>query len=347
MAPVQNGTVIYKEPPTGYPIPGKTVVYDDSQTLDLDSAPLQGGILIKVLVLSIDPYLRHKMQDANSLELLGHFNIGEPLANYSVAVVLRSESSAFKAGDHVYGIFPFQQYAVIKSDALKDLRIVENKENIPWSAYVGICGMPGQTAHHGWVEFAQPYIKKGDVVFITAAAGAVGAAVVQLAKSAGLKVIASAGSDAKVDYIRSLGADIAFNYKTTSTKEVLKREGPINIYWDNVGGESLEAALEYAAQGAHFLICGMISTYNTAEPYNVKNLQNLLWREITFHGFLAASYMAKYDAEFYGTFPALVASGKLQHREHLVRGLENAGQALVDVLSGQNVGKMVIVVADD
>ncbi|KAI0750179.1 NAD(P)-binding protein [Daedaleopsis nitida] len=345
--PVKNGTVIFKEIPSGYPVPGQTVVYDQSETLDLDNVPLEGGILTKVLVLSIDPYLRHKMQAKNPLNPLGNFELNQPLENFGVGVVLRSDNPKTKAGDHVYGMFPFKQYAIFKGDAVKELRVIENKEGIPWSAYVGVCGMPGQTAHHGWTEFAKPVLKKGDVAFVTAASGAVGAVVVQLAKLSGLKVIASAGSDAKVEFVRSLGADVVFNYKTTSTMEVLKREGPINIYWDNVGGESLEAALEYAAHNAHFLICGMISTYNTKEPYNVKNLQNLLWREITFHGFLGASLMAKYDKEFYGTFPALVASGKLQHREHRVQGLENVGQAILDVLSGSNTGKMVVTVSED
>ncbi|KAI0706490.1 hypothetical protein C8Q76DRAFT_800914 [Earliella scabrosa] len=177
------------------------------------------------------------------------------------------------------------------------------------------------------MEFAHA-AKSGDVVFVTAAAGSVGSTVVQIAKAEGLKVIASAGSEDK-------------------TAEVLEKEGPINIYWDNVGGESLEAALEYSAQKAHFIICGSISNYNTKEPYNVKNLQLILWREVTLHGFLVLSLESKYADEFFRTFPARVASGEIKYKEHRVEGLEHAGQAIFDVQSGKNTGKMVVVVANE
>ncbi|KAI0788267.1 NAD(P)-binding protein [Fomes fomentarius] len=340
MAPVRNGRIIYNEIPTGYPVPGRTTVYDESQAIDVEKEPLHGGILVKLLVLSIDPYLRHKMQPDNPLSFFPMFKVGQPLENIGVGVVVRSEDPQVKPGTHVYGMFPFQKYFVVP-DA-KNMQVIDNRDNLPWSVYVGVCGMPGQTAHHGWMEYA--HAKKGDIVFITAASGRV---VVQLAKADGLKVIASAGSDEKVEFVRSLGADVVFNYKTTSTKEVLAKEGPVNIYWDNVGGESLEAALEYAAQKAHFIICGSISNYNTSEPYNVKNLQQLVWREITFHGFLTGSLMPKYADEFFRTFPARVASGEIKYKEHRVEGLENAGHAIVDVLSGKNYGKMVVVVTEE
>ncbi|RDX46264.1 NAD(P)-binding protein [Lentinus brumalis] len=344
MSPVKNGRVIYNEIPTGYPVPGKTLVYDESQTIDLENEPLNGGILVKVLVLSIDPYLRRKMLDPSIPSFLPAFKVGEPLENSGVATVLRSDHPNYKPGDHVLTSFrdlPFQEYLVIPNP---QLRILENKENLSWSAYLGVCGMPGQTAHHAWKEYAGPKIKKGDVVFVTAASGTI---VAQLAKADGLKVIASAGSDEKVDYVRSLGVDVAFNYKKVSTREVLQKEGPINFYWDNVGGESLEAALEFAAQKAVFIICGMISNYNTDEPYNVKNLQQLVWREITFNGFLVASLLPKYDDEFYATMPGRVARGEIKYKEHLVKGLENTGQALLDVLRGNNFGKSVIVVSEE
>lgn len=129
--------------------------------------------------------------------------------------------------------------------------------------------MPGKTADFGWKELS--LAKKGEVAFVTAGAGPVGQLVIQLAKLDGLKVIASAGSDEKVEYLKTLGADVAFNYKTSKTAEVLDKEGPINVYWDNVGGETLEAAIDHAAVGARFIECGMISGYNnTGEPYHVK-----------------------------------------------------------------------------
>ncbi|RPD54808.1 NAD(P)-binding protein [Lentinus tigrinus ALCF2SS1-7] len=344
MSPVTNGRVIYNEIPTGFPVPGKTLIYDESQTIDLDKEPLHGGILVKVLVLSIDPYQRHRMHDPSIPSYFPAFTVGTPLENDGVGVVVRSENPKYKKGDHVYAMFPFQEYVVLR-DA--QARVIDNKEGLSWSAYVGVCGMPGKTAHHGWMEYAHPKVQKGDVVFVTAASGAVGAIVAQLAKAEGVKVIASAGSDEKVDYVRSLGVDVAFNYKKVSTREVLQKEGPVNIYWDNVGGESLDAALEFAAQKATFVICGMISSYNVDEPYNVKHLQQLVWREITFNGFLYTSLISKYADEFYKTMPGRVAKGEIKYKEHLVKGLENSAQALLDVLQGNNFGKSSIIVSED
>lgn len=196
------------------------------------------------------------------------FEKGQPIENFGVGVVLRSENPKVKAGDHVYGIFreypvdpvlersahlpasAFAQYFIRPS--FDGFRVLENKEGLPWSVYVGVAGMPGQTAYSAWKEYAK--VQKGDVVFVTAASGPVGSFVVRLAKADGLKVIASAGSDEKCEFVKSLGADVVFNYKTTKTADVLAKEGPINIFWDNVGGESLDAALQYAARGARFLV---------------------------------------------------------------------------------------------
>ncbi|KAI1792111.1 NAD(P)-binding protein [Ganoderma leucocontextum] len=347
MAPVRNARVIFNEVPTDYPIPGKTVVYDESETIDLDNVPLNGGILVKVLALSIDPYLRRMMIGPDAENFIPTFKLGQPIVNYGIAVVARSENPAIKQGAHVVGLidrqFPFQEYAIVHD--LSTVRVVENSERLPWSLYLGVLGMPGQTAYYGWSEFARP--KKGDVVFVSAASGSVGATVVQFAKAEGLKVIASAGSEEKVAFVKAIGADVAFNYKTTSTREVLEREGPINIYWDNVGGETLEAAIDFSARHTRVIVCGNISAYNTTEPYGVKNLQLLLWREITLHGFLFISLEPKYLEEFFKTIPKRIASGEIKYKEHIVRGLENAGQAILDVQMGKNLGKSVVVVADE
>ncbi|KAI8989081.1 NAD-P-binding protein [Trametes punicea] len=342
MAPVKNGRYIFNEIPTGYPEPGKTTVYDDSQTIDPDTTPLNGGFLVKVLVLSVDPYLRGKMRDPSKKSYSDPFTIGEPIYNFGIGIVVRSENSAFKPGDHLYGTFKFQHY-VIEHDP-KQFKVIENKESLPWSVYVGVCGMPGETAAYAWKEFSRA--KKGETVFVTAGAGPVGATVVQLAKAEGLKVIASAGDDDKVAFIREIGADVAFNYKTVNTRKVLEKEGPIDIYWDNVGGETLEAAIDSAAHFARFIECGMISEYN-AEPYPVKNLLKIVAQELSIRGFLVASLRPKYEAEFYATFPARVARGEIKYKEHRVHGLENAGQAIVDVQSGRNFGKCVVIVADE
>ncbi|KAI0709915.1 NAD(P)-binding protein [Earliella scabrosa] len=343
MAPVKNGRFLFNEVPTGYPVPGKTTIYDESQTIDLDTVPLEGGFLLKVLVLSIDPYLRGRMRSPEKKSYNNPFVIGEPLANFGVGVVVRSENPDVQAGDHLYGFYPFQQYTIQKN--AKAFHKVESKPNVPWSAYVGICGMPGETAYYAWKEYANP--QKGDVVFVTSAAGPVGATVVQLAKADGLKVIASAGSDDKVAFASSVGADVAFNYKVVDTRKILEKEGPINIYWDNVGGETLEAAIDNAARGARFIECGMISTYNSPEPYAIKNLMRVVTAELHIHGFIVGTLRDKYVDSFYSDFVERVARGEIKYKEYLVRGLENAGEAILDVQSGKNFGKCVVVVADD
>ncbi|EKM53341.1 uncharacterized protein PHACADRAFT_259646 [Phanerochaete carnosa HHB-10118-sp] len=342
MAPVKNGRILFNDIPSGYPEPGKTTIYDESETIDLDSAPLNGGFLVKTLVLSIDPYLRDKMRDPKDYGFVPHFDMNQPIANFGVGVVVRSENKGVKVGDHLYGTFPFQEYFILPG--LEGSRILENKEGLPWSAYVGIAGMPGQTAYTAWKEYAQA--KKGETAFVTAASGPVGSLVVQFAKADGMKVIASAGSDEKVAFVKSLGADVVFNYKKTKTADVLAKEGPINVYWDNVGGESLDAALTNAAQRARFLECGYITGYN-GEGTPVKNMAVVFGKEITLYGFLVFSLLPKYEDEFYREIPARVAKGEFKYIEDAKKGLEWAGHAILDVQQGKNHGKSVVIVAEE
>ncbi|KAF9247116.1 NAD-P-binding protein [Melanogaster broomeanus] len=342
MAPITNARHIFNEIPTGYPIPGQTTVYDASQTIDLENTPLNGGFLVKTLVVSIDPYLRGRMRDASTKSYNAPFEIGQPLQNYGVGVVVRSENPAITVGDHLYGSFPFEEYSIqTRAEIFSKL---DNKYNLPWNVFVGAAGMPGQTAYCAWKEYAKRR-KSGEVAFITTGAGAVGSLVIQLAKRDGLKVIASAGSDEKVAFMKEIGADVAFNYKTTKTSEVLEKEGPIDVYWDNVGGETLEAALEAATKNARFIECGMISTYN-ATPYPVKNLMTIVAKEIKMSGFIVSTILPKYRGAFYAEIPALIASGELKLREDVTRGLEGAGDAILAVQKGTNTGKSLIVVAD-
>jgi len=309
MAPTTNARQIFNEVPTDYPIPGRTVVYDASQTIDIENVPLHGGILLKTLVLSIDPFMRGRMRDPSVKSYAPAYPLGEPLRNYGVGVVVRSEHPAFNARDHLYGSIPFEEYSI--HTQVKGFSKIENKYNLPWSVFVGAAGMPGQTAYCAWKEYADA--KKGEVAFVTAGAGAVGSLVIQLAKHDGLKVIASAGSEEKVTFLKELGADVAFNYKTTKTSEVLEKEGPIDVYWDNVGGETLDAALAAAAENARFIECGMISGYNT-KPYPVTNVMNIMTRALKVYGFIVNSILPKYQDAFYGEVPARIASGELSSK---------------------------------
>lgn len=173
--------------------------------------------------------------------------------------------------------------------------------------------------------------------------------VLQLAKAKGLKVIASAGTDAKVEYMRSLGADVAFNYKTSSYASVLSQHGPLDVYWDNVGGEGLDAAIKYAGFKARFVLCGALSEYNIPPEkwHGVMNTNLIFKKRLTIRGFLVPDLAPKLAGKFFSEMPALLAQGKITAVEHVTRGIENAAQAFVDALKGgAGVGKAVVVVAE-
>ncbi|KAJ7265809.1 hypothetical protein C8J57DRAFT_1470151 [Mycena rebaudengoi] len=287
MAPQTNARVLFISVPADYPIPGETTVYDTSETVDIETHPLNGGFLVKTLILSVDPYMRGRMRAPEKKSYVDGFKVGEPIYGFGVGVVVRSENNDVKTGKYVYGsAFPHQEYFVLAD--MSGFIFLEKNPALPWTVFVGAAGMPGKTAYAGWKEFSRAKkvsyplltlhisedvinVLQGETAFVTTGAGPVGAMVIQLAKRDGLKVIASAGSDEKVIFMRDIGADVAFNYKTTDTKDVLARDGPIDVYWDNVGGDVLDAALEHAAIYARFLECGMISGYNTGQQ-GIKNL---------------------------------------------------------------------------
>ncbi|KAJ7094726.1 alcohol dehydrogenase [Mycena belliarum] len=342
MAPVTNARVMFAARPEDYPIPGKTTVYDTSETIDLENAPLNGGILVKVLVVSVDPYMRGRMRGPEHKSYIPAFQLGQPMNGGGIGVVLRSEIAEVAVGSHVRGFLSYQQYVVAPSMA--GLEVIEKDPKLNWSVYLGAAGMPGRTAFMGWREYARA--KKGEVAFISTGAGPVGSMVIQIAKEDGLKVIASAGTDEKVKFMKEIGADVAFNYKTTSVREVLEKEGPVDIYWDNVGGETLDAAMEFANMHARFIECGQISGYNTG-PKPMKNPTHMVFKCLSFHGFLVGFLEPKYKAAFTAEVVPKVASGEYKYTEDLTRGLDKLGHALLALLEGTNTGKGVVVVADE
>ncbi|KAF5360148.1 hypothetical protein D9758_011340 [Tetrapyrgos nigripes] len=345
MAPVRNAKLLFKEVPKGYPEPGKTTVYDTSDTIDLDTVALNGSILIKVLYLSADPYMRGKMRDPNTKSYSPPFTLGAPIDGFGIGKVVRSEKEGLKEGDIVsYHAMQWVEYMIPE-----DTSYIEKLDPLPGlslSTYIGAIGMPGKTAYMAWKEYAKA--KKGETAFVSTAAGAVGAIVVQLAKLDGMKVIASVGSDEKVQFAKEIGADVVFNYKTTDTEEVLAKEGPIDVYWDNVGGSTLDAALGNSAVLARFIECGMISGYNSGgQPVSMKNLMKIVSNQIDMHGFIVSRLFSKYNKEFNEVIPKLIKEGKIKHNEDLTKGLEFGGEALLDVQVGNNTGKKVVVVAEN
>ncbi|CEL53376.1 Zinc-type alcohol dehydrogenase-like protein PB24D3,08c OS=Schizosaccharomyces pombe (strain 972 / ATCC 24843) GN=SPAPB24D3.08c PE=3 SV=1 [Rhizoctonia solani AG-1 IB] len=266
MSPTQISAAIFNSIPKEYPILNETIVIG-STTIDLENVPLSGGTLVKAVYLSIDPYLRGRMREVSSQSYVDKFQLGKPIANFGIGKVLRSEKNGVHPGDlfHIQDL-SFQEYSVLAPE--HPARVIKEEPGIPLSAYIGVLGMPGMTAFYGLELVGKPV--KGETIFVSSGASAVGSLVVQLAKAKGLKVIASVGSDDKVDFLKSISVDVPINYKKQNVADILAKEGPIDIYWDNAGGPTLEAALDACSVCARVVVCGAISQYNTSEPYAIK-----------------------------------------------------------------------------
>lgn len=217
-------TVIFNSIPSGVPIPGETLKKVTAE-IDLDSAPLDGGVLVKTHALDLSPYMRGRMRSPEVKSYSPPFELGKPLVSHAVVKVLRSEHPGFAAGDVLYGRGEHSTYAAITKDSLGSWTRLDNAAGLELHTYVGAAGMPGQTAFYG-LTLGRP--KAGETIFVSAASGAVGQIVVQLAKQQGLKVIGSAGDDKKVAYLKDIGIDVAWNYKTEDSAKFLD-EHPIDI----------------------------------------------------------------------------------------------------------------------
>ncbi|KAJ7609803.1 alcohol dehydrogenase [Roridomyces roridus] len=278
------------------------------------------------------------------------FEIGQPLAGYGVGVVLRSDNSDVVVGQHLHGRgFIFEQYFVLLSLPLGMYFIDKHGHpGLPLTTYLGALGVPGKTAWAGWKDFASS--KKGETVFVSSGASAVGTMVIQLAKLDGLKIIASAGSEEKVEFLRKLGVDVAFNYKTVDTRGVLEREGPIDIYWDSVAGETFNAAIDNAAAGARFLECGQMTTLNSVGSHalTINNPMPIFGKSVSIHFISSFVIIPKHVEEFYRVVPAALSAGTLLRSPEDVRhGLECVGEMIRAVQSGETKGKAMVVVGEE
>lgn len=307
----------------------------------LETAPIPalkpGQILVKNQVMSVDPYMRGRMNDAESY--IPPFQIDQPLEGTAVGTVIASESDRIKVGDHVSHMLGWRDYSVIDDDAAT---VVDLDVATP-SQYLGILGMPGLTAYVGLTEMAK--FKKGDVVFVSGAAGAVGSAVGQIAKALGAsKVIGSAGSAEKIARIKELGFDEAFNYKEGDVSESLAKAAPdgIDVYYDNVGGDHLEAAIGALHKYGRVAMCGAISQYNATEPApGPRNMFLAVGKELNLRGFIVGNHY-DLEPEFHKNAIKWLQDGTLQADETFRDGLENAPQAFIDLLGGANTGKMIV-----
>ncbi|UKZ76874.1 hypothetical protein TrVFT333_004589 [Trichoderma virens FT-333] len=254
--------------------------------LQKDTNYPSGGLLVKVLYASFDPYLRVKMRDPSIKSNSPPFIVNEPIYNDTVSKVLKSDNSDFQEGDIIKARAPIAEYAAITDPKAQSVIKVQNPYNLDLALFTGALGMPGLTAWSSLYKIGQP--KKGETIFISSAAGAVGQFVGQIAKKEGLTVIGSVGSDEKLDYItKELGLDAGFNYKKEKPSDALKRLAPhgIDIYYENVGGEHLEAALDNMNVFGRIAASGMISQYN-GDKFGIRNLMQVVAKQLTIQGFI-------------------------------------------------------------
>ena len=302
--------------------------------------PLQDQqVLVRNLFMSVDPYMRGRMNDGKSY--VPPFELGKPLDGGAVGEVIESRAREFKPGDAVTSNFGWREYFMAPP---KELHPV-SREIQPLSVYLGALGMTGMTA---WVGLNLVEVKAADIVFISGAAGAVGSVAGQLAKLRGCRVIGSAGSMEKVMFLREeCGFDIAFNYKVGPVLEQLNVEAPdgIDVYFDNVGGETLEAAISALRVHGRIIACGGISGYNEEKPRpGPSNLFNIITKRLTMKGMIVRDWLDR-QAEFENEVGGYFKAGKVKHKETVVKGIDKAVGAFIGLFQGQNVGKMVVELA--
>ncbi|MGW8190455.1 NADP-dependent oxidoreductase [Sphingomonas hankookensis] len=312
-------------------------VMTDFDLRDLPQRELADGeVRIANRWLSVDPYMRGRMNDVKSY--VPPFQLDAPMDGGAVGEVIESKAADLPVGTRVQHMAGWRDEAIVPAKGVNKLPDVD----LPEQAFLGALGLTGMTAWFGLLAVAEA--KAGDTVFVSAAAGAVGSVVVQIAKAKGMTVIGSAGSAEKVEWVRSLGADHVIDYKgDVPLVKALGAAAPdgIDVYFDNVGGDHLDAALAHANQGARFAICGMIDGYNASQPTSLRYLMRVIAARIRIHGFIVSDFMGRI-AEFQQGMGEIVAGGNFQREETVVEGLENMPDAFLGLFSGQNKGKMLV-----
>ena len=307
-------------------------------------APSDGEFLVRNLYLSLDPAMRGWMTNARSY--VPAVEIGEVMRGACTARVVESRHPDYAAGETVLGAFGWQDYALSNGD---DGLMPVNKvpENVPLTLPLGTLGITSLTAYFGLRDIGKPRL--GETVVVSGAAGATGSVAGQIAKIRGCRVIGIAGGEEKCEWLTGeLGFDGAIDYRSEDVKARLRELCPqgIDVFFDNVGGEILEAALSNLAMRARVVISGAISSYNASErPTGPRNYMNLLARRARMEGFVVFDYLTRTDEALAELVP-WVMEGKIRYREDVREGLENAPEALLDLFSGANTGKLIVKVAD-
>lgn len=332
-----NRQVLLAARPSGYPRENDFRIVESPVP-----EPREGKVLVRNVWLSLDPYMRGRMRDAPSYA--PPVRLGEVMTGGAVGRIVASRHEGFQVGDIVEGRLGWQEYAV--SDG-SNIRVVD-PSLAPVSTALGALGMPGLTAYFGLLEIGRP--KPGDNVVVSAASGAVGGVVGQLATLAGCRVIGIAGSAAKVDYlVGELGYDVGVNYKTEDVRQRLAEEcsSAVDVYFDNVGGEITDAVMENLAEFARVVVCGQISQYNLEVPEpGPRNLGVVVRRQARVEGFLVHQFAHRYE-QARQRLGELVREGKLKYREDIVEGLENAPGAFIGMMHGANFGKLLVKIGEE
>ena len=319
--------------------PNGKPVMENFQTNDFELPEIKDKeVLLEAMFLSVDPYMRGRMNDAKSY--VPPFEIGKPITGGVIAKVLKSNIVNFKENDIVTGNLPWQQQCIATENDL----IKIDTSVAPASYFLGILGMPGLTAYFGLMHIGKP--KAGETVVVSGAAGAVGIVVGQIAKLQGCRVIGIAGSDEKVKLLKEeFGFDEVINYKTSADiKKAIAAACPkaVDIYYDNVGGEISDAVISNINFNARIVLCGQIALYNSTEiPMGPRLQPMLLTRSVLMQGFIVSNYQSHFE-EGLSHLSLWLKEGKLKYKETIVKGFDKLPSALIGLFSGDNTGKMIV-----
>ncbi|GAA4243401.1 NADP-dependent oxidoreductase [Winogradskyella damuponensis] len=327
-------TILLNSRPEGKP----SVSNFEFKTEDIELTIKEGELLLETEYVSVDPYLRGRMSNAKSY--VPPFELNQPVQSGVIAKVSSSKNDNFKEGDYVSGMLSWKTLQVSNGEGLNKV----DPSKAPLSAYLGILGMTGLTAYCGLTEIGQP--KKGETLVVSGAAGAVGSVVGQIGKILGLRVIGIAGSDEKIELLKSkFGFDAGINYNTTKDMTAAIAEAApngVDIYFDNVGGPISDAVLVNINRLARIIVCGAISVYNNTEAPKSLSVQPFLVKNSALmQGFIVSNYAEKFP-EAMTQLTSWLAEGKLTYSETIVEGFDNIPQAFIDLFEGKNKGKMVV-----
>jgi NADPH-dependent curcumin reductase CurA len=310
--------------------------HDNFELKESELSPLGDGMIrVRNQWLSVDPYMRGRMNDVKSY--VPSFQVGEPMDGGAIGAIIESNADGLAAGDLVQHMGGWRDEAVVPARMAQKLPDL----GAPPERFLGVLGVTGATAYFGLLDAASAI--EGDVVFVSAAAGGVGSVVVQIAKARGMTVIGSAGGAEKGVFVRSLGADQVIDYRSGPVLKSLRAAAPdgIDVYFDNVGGDHLDAAFALARNRARFAVCGMIEGYNKAEPMSLRYIMRIMSARIRLQGFIVFDYFPRMD-EFYRDMSQWLASGAVKSRETIVEGLESMPDAFLGLFEGANTGKMLV-----